>query len=358
MMAAVTGASSSGKSAFAEQFLMNMGEKRRIYIATMIAWDEECRERIRKHRAMRMEKRFETMECPVDLLEAEIPEHAAVLLECMSNLAANEMYRAGREEPKPRILAGLRRLKSRAEDLVIVTNEIFDEPGLYGEETEQYRKLLGDLNREIFSMADEVYEVVCGIPAELKKSGNREYRSGKGIHMTIITGGAYQGKAEFARRLLSAGAGAKTGVGTKEEADTGAGAEMSIEAGAGMDAETMAGPDGNLCADGKRDEFQAAFERRLILNFHEYIRRFSVCTPEEARKKMGQFVDALIEKNPNAVITADEIGSGIVPLSPEDRLWRDLEGEAIQKLAREAAEVYRVIGGIPQPLKRREGGQP
>lgn len=334
MMVAVTGASSSGKSAFAEQCLVNMGEKQRIYIATMIAWDEECRERIRKHRAMRMEKRFETMECPVDLLEAEIPEHAAVLLECMSNLAANEMYREGREEPKPRILAGLRRLKSQAEDLVIVTNEVFDEPGLYGEETEQYRKLLGDLNREIFSMADEVYEVVCGIPVELKKSGNREYRPGKGIHMTIITGGAYQGKAEFARRLLSAGA------------ET----EMGAEAGAR--------PDMKMCADGKRDEFQAAFERRLILNFHEYIRRFSVCPPEEAREKMGQFVDALIEKNPNAVITVDEIGSGIVPLSPEDRLWRDLEGEAIQKLAREAAEVYRVIGGLPQPLKRREGGQP
>ncbi len=37
----------------------------------MIAWDEECRERIRKHRNMRAEKNFRTIECPVDLETAE-----------------------------------------------------------------------------------------------------------------------------------------------------------------------------------------------------------------------------------------------------------------------------------------------
>lgn len=38
-------------------------------------------------------KGFETAERPVDLGELFVPEDGAVLVECMSNLAANEMYR-------------------------------------------------------------------------------------------------------------------------------------------------------------------------------------------------------------------------------------------------------------------------
>lgn len=59
----------------------------------MIVWDDECRARVKKHRQMREKKGFETAERPVDLGELFVPEDGAVLVECMSNLAANEMYR-------------------------------------------------------------------------------------------------------------------------------------------------------------------------------------------------------------------------------------------------------------------------
>ena len=93
MIKVVTGAGASGKSSFAESLLEQSEAKRKIYAATMIVWDDECRARVKKHRQMREKKGFETAERPVDLGELFVPEDGAVLVECMSNLAANEMYR-------------------------------------------------------------------------------------------------------------------------------------------------------------------------------------------------------------------------------------------------------------------------
>lgn len=47
----------------------------------------------------------------------------------------------------------------------------------------------------------------------------------------------------------------------------------------------------------------------------------------------------------------DEIGCGIVPVRREERLWRDLAGEAAQTLAACSRDVYRVTGGLAQVLK-------
>ncbi len=44
MMVLVTGGSASGKSAFAEKVIETLKKDRAIYLATMIPWDEECRE--------------------------------------------------------------------------------------------------------------------------------------------------------------------------------------------------------------------------------------------------------------------------------------------------------------------------
>ena len=120
MMILINGGSSSGKSAFAETLIVEQAKKEEVmaeaagkscaaapengsapsaifYLATMIAWDEECRERIQKHRKMREKKNFMTIECPVDLSKAEVPAGSRCLLECVSNLAANEMYRRDME---------------------------------------------------------------------------------------------------------------------------------------------------------------------------------------------------------------------------------------------------------------------
>ena len=66
MLTLVIGGAASGKSEYAEARVLTL-PGRRIYIATMEPFDDECRARIRKHRAMRAEKGFETVECYTNL---------------------------------------------------------------------------------------------------------------------------------------------------------------------------------------------------------------------------------------------------------------------------------------------------
>lgn len=166
MLVVVTGGSGSGKSAFAEETVLSFGEARRIYIATMQAFDEESHRRIRRHRHMRAGKGFETIERYTELDELLIPKDCVVLLECMSNLVANEMFREGGFHPEvaEKITEGVKNLLSQAKHVVIVTNEIFSDGILYEEESEQYKKELGQINQKLAEVAEEVVEVVYGIP--------------------------------------------------------------------------------------------------------------------------------------------------------------------------------------------------
>ena len=80
MFHVVTGGSGSGKSAFAEQCILDCQGNNRIYIATMYPFDEESHRRIARHRAMRAEKKFTTIERYTDLEHLTIPQGADVLL--------------------------------------------------------------------------------------------------------------------------------------------------------------------------------------------------------------------------------------------------------------------------------------
>ena len=173
MMILVTGGSGSGKSAFAEEKVASFGPAERIYIATMYPYDEESRKRVERHRRMRRDRHFSTLECYLDLKNAEVPENSVVLLECMSNLTANEMFMEGGagEGTPASIEEGVRRLKERTAHLVIVTNEIFSEANTYEGDTDRYQNYLGSINQRLAAMADEVYEVVYGIPVKLKGEG-------------------------------------------------------------------------------------------------------------------------------------------------------------------------------------------
>lgn len=95
MLTLVSGGSASGKSEFAESLVVNSGCENRWYLATMLPYDEECHRRIARHRQMRAKKGFETLEVPYALQQLELNEpmqSGCALLECMSNLVANELF--------------------------------------------------------------------------------------------------------------------------------------------------------------------------------------------------------------------------------------------------------------------------
>lgn len=170
MMTLVVGGAASGKSEYAEGLVLASACQKRIYIATMEPFDEECLRRIEKHRAMRAEKRFETLECYTDLASVTVPPDSVLLLECMSNLCANEMYspRGSGDRAAETIREGVERLKSQCGDLVVVSNEVFSGGSCYEEGTMAYLRQLAQINCMMAAMADNVCEVACGIPVYYK----------------------------------------------------------------------------------------------------------------------------------------------------------------------------------------------
>lgn len=166
MLTIVTGGSGSGKSAFAEDKVLSFGEAQRIYIATMHPFDEESHKRIERHRKMRAGKGFETIECYTGLKDVKLPDGCVVLLECMSNLVANEMFeeQGAHEQTVEEITAGVDSLIRQAAHVVIVTNEIFSDAAVFDGEMDSYLEYLGKINQAIAKRADEVVEVVYGIP--------------------------------------------------------------------------------------------------------------------------------------------------------------------------------------------------
>lgn len=204
MLHIVYGGSASGKSSYAESFAMSLqGEGRLLYIATMYPYkwntteiDPETMQRIERHRAMRADKGFDTVECYRHVEHIVAKRQDVLLLECMSNLLANEMYlepdsddgglaetmseveKAGvgmSETLSPvskKIVQALIDLSTRVQELVIVTNDVFSDGGslTYDESTREYVKNLAEINCALARVAETVTEVVCGIPVIVKKN--------------------------------------------------------------------------------------------------------------------------------------------------------------------------------------------
>lgn len=174
MLHVITGGSGSGKSAYAEKQVLAAGPGRRIYIATMIPYGEEGRQRVERHRALRREKQFETVECYTGLsrlaLAAADEKPTAILLECMSNLVANEIFEpdGAHERTAEEICAGIERLQSQTRELFVVTNEVFSDGVAYDAETTRYLETLGEVNCRLAAMAGRVTEVAGGAAVRVK----------------------------------------------------------------------------------------------------------------------------------------------------------------------------------------------
>lgn len=168
MMILITGGSKCGKSSLAERLLQNISENK-YYLATMKPFGTDAQEAITRHQEMRRNKNFITIEQYTDIDKINLPEHSAVLLECMGNLCANEMFQNDKNlYPVEKIIKNLKSLHSMADMLVIVTNEVGMDGITYSAGTMQYISAMAELNQETAQMADTVIECVCGIPLVMK----------------------------------------------------------------------------------------------------------------------------------------------------------------------------------------------
>ena len=175
MVTLILGGSGSGKSAYAEDYLLRMAaDKKKYYIATMQVWDAEMQAKVDRHHRLRQGKGFTTMEQPTALEQAvtQMEPGGAALLECMSNLTANEMFSGEQPADRQTVIAenlrGVDVLRKQVDPLVIVTNNVFEDGIVYDSATMEYIEALGRINERLAAEADEVVEVTAGIPQRLK----------------------------------------------------------------------------------------------------------------------------------------------------------------------------------------------
>lgn len=195
MVIFVIGGSGSGKSAFAENIIAESDIAKRTYIATMRVWDDEGMARVERHRLMRADKGFDTLECPLAGDLNTLPD-GAVLLEDLTNLAMNQWYGDAPDTAVACCYEMLERLAKSARLFVIVGNDIFADGIDYGEEMCLYLAMQGAVNTVAASVADRVFEVRAGIAHEIIKTN---FSGGAGV--TLIIGGKHQGKLEYAKKI-------------------------------------------------------------------------------------------------------------------------------------------------------------
>jgi adenosylcobinamide kinase/adenosylcobinamide-phosphate guanylyltransferase len=175
----ITGGSASGKSEYAETVAVYEHTKHfpkgmLYYVASMYPYDQECEQKILRHKKMRRGKGFHTLEQYVHNTRTEAGDSDVFLIECMSNLLANEMYleegicarygKEAREQIPDEICHSIEQLEKQAGSVIVVTNEVFSDGRQYDLETNDYIRLLGEINQKLAKRADAVAEVVCSIP--------------------------------------------------------------------------------------------------------------------------------------------------------------------------------------------------
>ena len=305
MVNLVIGAAASGKSEYAEDIVMSLpGEK--IYIATMEPFGAEAKERIARHRALRAGKGFTTVERPRDLIGLTPEADWNVLIEDLPNLAANELF-SPEGGGADAVLSGVDRICKIVSSVTIVTGDIFSDGTEYDVGTREYMEMLADLHMRIAAKADNVVEVVCGIPCAVKGE----------LPVNIVN---YETAAPEVANC----------------------AEVNVKKMIAQD-RLHVYVTGSM-ASGKREyvlntlgipETEAAFEVQELL-----------------REKPDMDVAALAEKlSSYQAITQTDVGAGVIPLSASDREWREKAGRLACLLAARADIVVRMVCGVPIIVK-------
>ena len=300
------GAAASGKSEYAEDIVMSLpGEK--IYIATMEPFGAEAEERIARHRALRAGKGFSTVERSRDLTGLTPEADWNVLIEDLPNLAANELF-SPEGGGAAAVLSGVDRICKTASSVTIVTGDLFSDGGTYDVGTREYMEMLADLHMKIAEKADNVVEVVCGIPCAVKGE----------LPVNTVR---YETAEHEALKC----------------------AEVNVKEMIAQDRlhVYVTGP----MASGKRDyvlntlempEAEAAFEVQELL-----------------RERPDLDVAELVEKLSGChAITQTEVGAGVIPLSAAEREWREKAGRLACLLASRADIVVRMVCGVPIRIKK------
>ena len=172
----ITGGARSGKSDYAlqkaETYVQN-----RCFIATCPVIDSEMDDRIKRHKAQRSDRNWQTIEEEIELEKIIFSnsQYRVFLVDCLTLWINNLLYRKKQQghtlsEETMAILCTslIKTIKQQSADVIFVTNEVGMGIVPNNPMARLYRDLIGRCNRLIATAADEVFLLSCGIPLCLK----------------------------------------------------------------------------------------------------------------------------------------------------------------------------------------------
>lgn len=163
----ITGGARSGKSSFAEQKTLSLGEPA-IYIATAQAFDVEMQDRIASHQSRRGAEWSKTINEPFDLLGAltQSDGQAPRLVDCLTLWLTNLMLAERDWMAEVDALVDL--IPRLSSPVVFVTNEVG--AGIVPENAlaRAFRDAAGLTNQKVGHACEELWFVVSGHPMKVK----------------------------------------------------------------------------------------------------------------------------------------------------------------------------------------------
>jgi adenosylcobinamide kinase / adenosylcobinamide-phosphate guanylyltransferase len=170
--------------------------------------------------------------------------------------------------------------------------------------------------------------------------------------VVYITGGARSGKSAFAQRLAERHAGSLLYVATAAIGD----GEMAerVRRHQAVRGERWTTLEEPLDLAGRLPEAAAGCDALLLDCVTLWLSNLLHHHNEDAAAVLAEvdrFIATFATLPAPLYLVSNEVGDGIVPANPLARLFRDVAGEAGQKLAAAADEAYLVVAGLPLRLK-------
>jgi adenosylcobinamide kinase/adenosylcobinamide-phosphate guanylyltransferase len=163
----ITGGQRSGKSTFAEQMALKRAANP-VYLATARIWDEEFRERVRRHQERRGPEWTNIEE------EKFLSRHnltgRVVVIDCVTLWGTNFFFdlNSDVQQALTAMKEEFDRLARQESTLIFVTNEIGSGGTSENAVQRKFTDLQGWMNQYIAARAHEVYWMVSGIPVPIK----------------------------------------------------------------------------------------------------------------------------------------------------------------------------------------------
>ncbi|MFB4163473.1 bifunctional adenosylcobinamide kinase/adenosylcobinamide-phosphate guanylyltransferase [Alteribacillus sp. JSM 102045] len=193
MLTFICGGVRSGKSSWGEDYAEKLqAGGRLIYIATARTTDSEMKKRIdlhKKERQLRSDAWLTIEQSKrLDVCAKSISKNDIIFLDCLTTWLSNEVF-SDVEPPqlssvvKDRVKSAVSVLEDACSHLIIISNDLFQEPIPESEQVYRYIKILGELHQYFTDQAELAVKMEYGIPVVMKGEVPNERSDGLGDNL-------------------------------------------------------------------------------------------------------------------------------------------------------------------------------